>query len=157
VDGEQVVLIGMVLIIFAGVAVIWMAMWNRRHIRELEHRERLAMIDRGLIPPPELDPAGFETRTGLAAPPTQSAARSRSAGVLLIGLGLAMMMLISFTAGAPEIGIGVGGAFALLGAAFFINSTLTSRNQTNSPARDSFYRAPITSNRPPDPPSGSRP
>src|SRR5688500_9309583 len=105
----------MTLMILAGVAVLWIAVWNRRQIREMQHRERLAMIDRGLIPSPELDPAGFETRSGLGAPPSDASNRSRSAGVLLIGFGFGLMMLLGFTVGEPEVGIGIGGAFALLG------------------------------------------
>jgi len=46
--------------ILAGVLVIWMAMQSRRQIREMEHRERLAMIERGLVPAPGSDPAGFD-------------------------------------------------------------------------------------------------
>ena len=29
-------------------------------MRELEVRERIAMIERGLVPPPEVDPRGFD-------------------------------------------------------------------------------------------------
>ena len=29
-------------------------------VRELEVRERIAMIEKGLVPPPEVDPNGFE-------------------------------------------------------------------------------------------------
>ena len=29
-------------------------------VRELEIRERIAMIERGLVPPPEVDPKGFD-------------------------------------------------------------------------------------------------
>ena len=64
-DAEEAVVLGMTVLILAGVAVLWMAMSNRRRFREMEHRERLAMIDRGLIPPPEVDPDGFERRAGL--------------------------------------------------------------------------------------------
>ena len=51
----------------AGVAVIWMAMQSRRQIREMEHRERLAMIERGLVPAPEVDPGAFDRRFGAGA------------------------------------------------------------------------------------------
>ena len=34
--------------------------WAR--VRELEVRERIAMIEKGLIPPPESNPRGFEAR-----------------------------------------------------------------------------------------------
>ena len=161
-DPEQVVLLSMVLMIFAGVAVLWIAMWNRRHIRELEHRERLAMIDRGLIPPPELDPAGFETRSGVARP-SRTGERARSAGVIMIGLGLGLAMLIGFTAGEPDIGVGIGGAFALLGAAFLINALLSRNDRTPSASdayrgtHDSYRRTPAPSPRPPENPPSSLP
>lgn len=120
------------LVIFAGVAVLWMAMQNRRMQREFEHRERLAMIERGLVPPPELDPATFESRTGLAGQPeSRAGARSRSAGIIMIGFGLALTMLIAFAAQEPEVGVGVGGAFALLGAAFIFNSMALGRRESS--------------------------
>ena len=50
-DGGEVLVVMMSSLgILAGVAVIWMAMQSRRQIREMEHRERLAMIERGLVP-----------------------------------------------------------------------------------------------------------
>src|SRR5215471_8911772 len=33
---------------------------SKGRVREMEIRERIAMIERGLVPPPEADPAGFE-------------------------------------------------------------------------------------------------
>jgi hypothetical protein len=106
-----------------------MAIVSRRRIREMEHRERLAMIERGLAPSPEADPAGFERRTGIArAAQSPHAARNRSAGVILIGFGLALAVLIAFAAGQPGVGLGIGGAFALLGAAFVVNGVLMSRD-----------------------------
>jgi hypothetical protein len=120
------------LVILAGVAILWMAMQNRRMQREFEHRERLAMIERGLVPPPELDPAAFESRTGLTGHhESRSASRSRSAGIIMIGFGLGLTMLISFAAGEPEVGIGIGGAFALLGAAFVFNSMAGGRHESS--------------------------
>jgi hypothetical protein len=122
------------LMILAGVAVLWMAMQNRRMLREFEHRERLAMIERGLVPPPERDPAGFESRTGVGAQPERSGAtRSRSAGIIMIGFGLALMMLIAFAAGEPGVGVGIGGAFALLGAAFIFNAAALTRRASAPP------------------------
>ena len=127
-DEEALVLV-LSLVILAGVAVLWMAIVSRRRVREMEHRERLAMIERGLAPTPEADPAGFERRTGVARPPQPpQAARSRSAGVILIGFGLGLGVLIAFAAGEPEVGVGIGGGFALLGAAFVINGVLMSRD-----------------------------
>ena len=36
----------------------------------------------------------------------------------MIGLGLGLMVLLTFAAGAPDIAVGVGGAWAVLGGAF---------------------------------------
>ena len=46
------------------------------------------------------------------------------------------MFMLSFAAGAPGVGIGIGGAFALVGAGFFVNSMLMSRSEA--------YRPPIS-------------
>ena len=133
-ESEMMVLL-FALMIFAGVAVLWMAMQSRRRFREMEHRERLAMIERGLIPSPELDPAAFERRTNVA-PPTpepQTTTRARSTGVMLIGFGLGLMILLAFAFEVPEVGVGLGGAFALLGAAFVVNAMLGAREVIRDP------------------------
>lgn len=143
---EEAIVFMTITVIAAGVALTWMAMMNRRRLREMAHRERLAMIERGLVPPPELDPAGFEAQAGLPPPvENQGAIRSRSAGIMLIGLGLALMMLIAFVADASDIGIGVGGAFVLLGGAFLFNGMLLGRH---SPVRHTRPYVPP----PPTPP-----
>lgn len=140
---EEALVFMTITIIAAGVALTWMAVVNRRRLREMAHRERLAMIDRGLVPPPELDPAGFEAHAGLPPPvENRNAIRSRSAGVMLIGLGFALMLLISFVAGASDTGIGVGGAFVVLGGAFLFNGMLLGRQSPVPPTR--AYGSPRT-------------
>ena len=120
-------------VIMAGVVVIWLAMQSRRHFREMEHRERLAMIERGLVPSPESDPQAFERAISMTSRnDSQASSRARSAGVMMIALGFGFMFLLSFTAGEPGVGIGIGGAFAILGVAFFVNSMLSSRSATHT-------------------------
>src|SRR5436309_9971634 len=90
---------------------------TKGRIRELEIRERIAMIEKGLVPPPEVDPRGFErvmdrydrVRQATDAPWRRSASsgRHRRAGVTLMGLGFGLMLLISVAGEAPEAGIGV--------------------------------------------------
>jgi hypothetical protein len=110
------------LIILGGVSLMIVAMVNRRKIREMQYRERLAMIERGLVPSPESDPMGFEAATGLTGRDGWvEAARYRTAGVLMIGLGLGLTVLISFLSRQPRLGIGVGGGWAILGAASLLN------------------------------------
>ena len=62
-EGDEVsVVIVSALVFLSGLAVIWMAMQSRRQIREMEHRERLAMIERGLVPGVEADPGALDRR-----------------------------------------------------------------------------------------------
>ena len=109
--------------ILAAVAVLWMAVYSRSKSREMEHRERLAMIERGLVPSPERDPAGFEQRL-MPIRVSQKRSRFRSAGILMVGFGVALAILITFTGGAVEVGVGVGGAFIALGLAFIVNALI---------------------------------
>ena len=154
-DSEMMVLL-FALMIFAGIAVLWMAMQSRRRFREMEHRERLAMIERGLSPSPELDPAAFERRSNVAPPTTpepQATSRARSTGVMLIGFGLGLMMLLAFAFEVPEAGVGLGGAFALLGAAFVVNAMLSARDTVRNP----YDTRPATRYEHRDPPPTSTP
>jgi hypothetical protein len=95
---------------------------SKARVRELEVRERIALIERGLVPPPEVDPRGFDRamhrydRTH-----SRSSGRHRRAGVVLMGIGFGLVMLISVAGGAMNEGIGVGGFFVIMGIAFFIN------------------------------------
>jgi hypothetical protein len=127
---ESVMVIVFSLMVFAGVAVLWMAMTNRRAIREMEHRERLAMIQAGVVPAPETDPLGFESQMESTSSSISRQDRWRTAGTLTIGFGLAILLLLWF-AGADNIAIGVGGAFTVLGASFLLNSAFMSSERRN--------------------------
>lgn len=102
-------------------------------VRELEVKERIAMIERGLVPSPETDPRGFERvvypdRTG-----TTSAHRHRRFGILLIGVGFGLMMVIGVAGHSPHEGIGVGGFLVIVGLAFIANSIFeTAHTPSNS-------------------------
>jgi hypothetical protein len=98
-----------------------MAYWisARRTLRELEIKERVALIEKGLSPPPELMPTGSVDEVNS---PTTRADRYRTAGILFVGLGLALMLLLGAAAKEPQVGVGVGGAIAILGAALIANS-----------------------------------
>jgi hypothetical protein len=47
-----------------------------------------------------------------------------------MGIGAALWFLITFAGGAPETGFGLGGAVAVLGIAFYVNSQLELRHAT---------------------------
>src|SRR5262249_29446005 len=95
-------------------------------VRELEIRERIAMIERGLVPAPEVDPRGFDRAMHRIERREyrQGSGRHRRPGVTLMGVGFGLIVLIAFTAGEPSVPIGVGGFLVVIGIAFFINSLI---------------------------------
>src|SRR3954453_9265948 len=83
---------------------------SRARVRELEVRERIAMIERGLVPPPEVDPRGFDRAMyRYDRDRYRSPGRHRRTGVTLMGVGFGLMMLIGVAGDSMNAGIGVGG------------------------------------------------
>jgi hypothetical protein len=101
-------------------------------VRELEVRERIAMIERGLVPPPEKDPGGFDramdryerVRDDFDRYGRRSPGRYRSAGVTLMGVGFGLMLLIGVAGDNPSAAVGVGGFIVVMGLAFLVNSMM---------------------------------
>ena len=120
-------------------------------LRELEVRERIAMIEKGLIPPPESDPRGFEQAMEAVDQHAEAAEqpsgtryhrapeRHRSAGITLIGLGLGLMLMLGVAAESPARGVGIGGFVAMLGLAFLINGLFERRDR----ARQGRFGYPV--------------
>jgi len=123
----------------------------KSRVRELEIRERIAMIERGLVPAPEVDPRGFDRamsrleRRGSR----HGSGRHRRLGVTLMGVGFGLMVLIAFTANETSVAVGVGGFLVIMGVAFFINSLFESPADSYSSAG---YRPSSSSSAAPDPP-----
>jgi hypothetical protein len=109
-----------VLGMFSGVFIIFMGLKQRSQQLEMLHRERMAMIERGQIPLSDPDHHDRRVVINTAGP----SSRSLSVGIIVVGLGLAMMTIISIAAESPDVGIGVGGAIAILGGAFIARSML---------------------------------
>jgi hypothetical protein len=130
---------------FAGVFIIYMGLRQRSQQLEFDHRERMAMIERGQIP--LVAPTGTPQRLAGSSAPS---ARFLSLGITIVGLGLALMTVISIAGESPESGIGVGGAIAILGGAFIVRSIMVrpeSETPRSLPPFDS-NRPPFDSNRP---------
>jgi len=134
-------------IVFAFVFAIIQTLAKSR-VRELEVRERIAMIERGLVPPPEVDPRGFDRAMKLVERREfrHGAGRHRRAGVTIMGVGFGLMVMIGFAGGEPGVGVGVGGFLAIMGLAFFINglSTLQPFSTLTVPMRLVFANARST-------------
>jgi hypothetical protein len=155
--GEEAALVTVLsIIVFAALGVLWMGMTSRRAVREMEHRERLAMIQRGLVPAPESDPLGFEAAVAPFRSDDLRGERWRTAGTLTIGLGLSLIVLLTFTAGAGDIGVGIGGAFIVLGSAILLNGFQLSHRRPVRPSAPprSFTDGPFP---PAEPPSSLAP
>jgi len=107
----------------------------RARVRELEIKERIAMIERGLVPAPETDPPGFDRamrrlermethRRELHDYRSTGGSRHRRAGVTLMGVGFGLMVLIGFADQNPQTAFGVGGFLVVMGLAFLINGLI---------------------------------
>jgi hypothetical protein len=133
------------LIVLGGVVVIVAGMRNRARILEMAHRERLAMIERGVTPPGDLGGAYLER-------PAARSSRMLSLGIVIVGLGLGLAMLIGFASREPEIAVGVGGAIVVVGAAFIVTALVV--HAPPKPATDTFGygRSPFDRSTPPVPP-----
>src|SRR5215831_8685764 len=113
--------------IAGGIMVAIVSTIAKGRVRELEIRERIAMIERGLVPPPEADPVGFERslRSVESVQYRHAGPRHRSAGIIVMSIGFGLMMLIAFTSGEVGVGIGVGGFLVIVGLGLFIVSRLS--------------------------------
>ncbi|MBW8860795.1 MAG: hypothetical protein JF601_00235 [Acidobacteria bacterium] len=113
----------------------------RARVRELEIRERIAMIERGLVPAPEVDPRGFDrAMTRLERREHRSGSgRHRRAGVTLMGVGFGLMVLIAFTANETSVAIGVGGFLVVIGIAFFVNSLIDGGSYETRPGSSQSF------------------
>jgi hypothetical protein len=124
----SLILILPALVIIGGFALLWMTVMRGFKQAEFRHRERMAMIERGLTPPDQVlgDPA-LQRADGF----------KMTLGILMCGLGLALFVLISFAGGAPAAGFGVGGAFVMLGLALVVSALHAKRDAALTQTRPS--------------------
>lgn len=120
----EMLLLGMMFTagMFCGVFLIFLAMRQRSELLERQHRERMAMIERGQIPLPDQI-----VRRGSGA-----SSRALSIGIIVVGVGLALMMLIGVANEAPGVGVGVGGAIVIIGASFIVRGFVVRPESQNS-------------------------
>lgn len=115
---EQLFALVFVLGMVAGVLVIFMAMRQRSQFVEMQHRERMAMIERGMTP----SSSPVAGRQLVVRHDRVPAPRSMTLGIVVVAVGLGLMSIVSIAAGAPEVGVGIGSAIVIVGAAFIVNS-----------------------------------
>ena len=120
--------------IVGGVILVYAGLRHRTKILEMAHRERLAMIERGLTPVGDLDGTAQVAKA-------QRTARSNkllSAGIFIVGLGLGLATLIAFASREPEIAVGIGGAIAVVGGSLIVTAVLVHGRQVDDIAADSY-------------------
>ena len=125
-DGAVLVAICFIATMFAGVFLIFLAMRQRSETLERLHRERMAMIERGHIP--LADPHPNQGSGG--------SSRALSLGIVVVGLGFALMTIIGIAGETPTVGVGIGGAIVIVGAAFIVRSLVVrpDSSRTTRPA-----------------------
>ena len=137
--------------IVGGILYATIATVSRHRLRELEIRERIALIERGIVPPPEVDPRGFDRamdryeRYRYRGP-----GRHRRAGIIITGVGVALIVLIGFT-GDVSAAFGVCGFMVVIGIAFLLNSLFDTPLDPPAPSPRSFG-APGSTPTSPEPP-----
>jgi hypothetical protein len=112
------------------ITVVGMLIGLRR--KEHEHRERLAMIERGIAPPPEMYPNMYEAppwvqgdKQGVhvrerVAPRRATIARKLGILICFGAVGIAWLL---FVMGEEQVALGVGGLLAMFGLAFIAMSS----------------------------------
>jgi hypothetical protein len=111
-EGATLLAICFIFSMFAGVFLIFLAMRQRSETLERQHRERMAMIERGHIPLAET----YHRASGAGS------TRAMSSGIIVVGFGFALMAIIGIAADTPGVGVGIGGAIVIVGAAFIVRS-----------------------------------
>ena len=110
--------------------------------REQVHRERMAMIERGLVPPPESDAERFERMTDWRGRGSETRPhRSRRTGIILLAVGLAFLIQGYLGGGGILAGGGsfTGVLLTFMGVAFLLISMFEARSQPT----DGTPRTPI--------------
>jgi hypothetical protein len=125
-EAESIFVLIPVVAIIGGISVAIAAIISTTKVRELRIRERIAMIEKGLVPPPEVDPDGFDRamrhHDWSAGRRRERGPGLRRAGVMVLSIGIGMTLLIAVAGGSVRAGIGVGGFLMVIGVALLINS-----------------------------------
>lgn len=126
-SGGQFIFLAM---LFAWLVITVLGMFMGMRRKEHAHRERVAMIERGLAPPPEMYPNMYEAPPWAQGPEVQvrrerkaplPAVVSRKLGVLIL-FGAAGIAWLIFLVDSPRVALGVGGLLGMIGLAFIVIS-----------------------------------
>jgi hypothetical protein len=123
-------------VILGGCAIAIAAIWQQSKVRQLEIQERIAMIQKGIMPPAPPPPGetaashGASQTYGVVYRDVEGSAhayRYTTAGTVLVGIGLGLMMLLTFAAESGDAALGVGGGVVILGGTFLVIGAIERR------------------------------
>jgi hypothetical protein len=110
--------------ISAWAAIMLYRMYLVGQARDQAHRERLAMIEKGITPPPANDLEHFERMTDWHPSSVAGGTRwanSRRTGIILIAVGIGQMVMFYLMNQSTRL-VGIGVMIALLGLGFLVIS-----------------------------------
>jgi hypothetical protein len=93
--------------------------------REHAHRERMAMIERGVTPPAETAAAAIDWRGGTSPNPVS---RNRRTGIILIGVGVGLAVMLGVV-GTGGRSMGASAFLIVLGLAFLLIAMFDARSK----------------------------
>ncbi len=105
--------------------MICLTIVRQGRVRELQIKERMAMIERGLTPPPE----AVVREDPFAGKDSQETARRRflGGGIIIVGIGIGVGLIIGVAGNQMNVALGVGGAIVVVGLALIVNSLIATR------------------------------
>jgi hypothetical protein len=105
--------------IIGGLAFAAYAMWVKARMREVHHRERMAMIEKGITPPAEADSAKMDYQ--------YQSSKRRGAGIIMLFVGIGLAFMLGYGQGQGMRGYSIGAFIAFIGVAQLINAALDRR------------------------------
>jgi hypothetical protein len=111
--------------VLGGLAIAAYAIWMKSKSREMRHREHMAMIERGLVPP--------EAAESYANGERQPFRRRREGGIMTICVGIGLMMFFGLSSGSWR-SVWIGGIVLMVGVANLTIALLDQRDQRASQA-----------------------
>lgn len=106
--------------VLGGFAIAFYAIWQKSKSRELRHREHMAMIEKGIVPPPLAE--------AFAAGDEKPAKVRRESGIMMICIGIALMMFFGLSSGSWR-SVWIGGFVLMFGVASLISALLDERDR----------------------------
>ena len=112
--------------VVGGFAIAFYGIWLKSTGREMRHREHMAMIEKGLVPPEAAEP--------YAIGDYHPVRHRRDSGIMMICIGIALMMFFGLSSGNWR-SVWIGGFVLMFGVANLITAVLNERDRRAAPPK----------------------